>query len=103
MARRLRVVDAVRLLKQANDVRVYLSRTGPDEASLEREARLRYLFDGAGIASGLTSNVTPLFVCVDQEGIVHCLGYSTSAILCCDGKLDDGEGATRLLSYDRVG
>jgi hypothetical protein len=52
---------------------------------------------GVSNEPGAAQQRNPLFVCVDQEGIVHCLGYSTSAILCCDGKLDDGEGATRLL------
>jgi hypothetical protein len=45
IARKLSVLDAVRTLKQTRDVRAYLSRTSPDEAPMEREARLRDLFD----------------------------------------------------------
>ena len=45
MLRRLSVSDVWRTLQQAREVRVYLSRTGPDEASVEREARLRDLYD----------------------------------------------------------
>lgn len=45
MARKLTVADLVRTLKQARDVRAYLSRTGPDEAPMEREAPLHDLYD----------------------------------------------------------
>ena len=34
---------------------------------------------------------------------MHRLGNSTSATLCEHGKLDDGEDAPRVLSYDRIG
>ncbi|MEH1056893.1 hypothetical protein V6U89_17020 [Micromonospora sp. CPCC 206171] len=45
MARKLNVADVARTLRQSRDVRAYLSRTRPDEASVEREARLRDLYD----------------------------------------------------------
>jgi hypothetical protein len=45
MARQVRVADVVRVLLQAREVKDYLSRTRPDEAPVEREARLRALYD----------------------------------------------------------
>ncbi|WP_433393047.1 hypothetical protein [Micromonospora sp. KLBMP9576] len=45
MARKLGVADLVHMLRESQDVRAHLSRTKPDEASVEREARLRDMFD----------------------------------------------------------
>jgi hypothetical protein len=45
MARKLTVAELLHTLNQARDVRAYLSRARPDEAPVEREARLRGLYD----------------------------------------------------------
>jgi hypothetical protein len=45
LARILLVADLLRTLKEARDMKVYLSRTRPDEASVEREACLRRMYD----------------------------------------------------------
>lgn len=45
MTRKLSLADVVHMLKQAREVRVYLARTASGEAPIEREARLRDLYD----------------------------------------------------------
>ena len=45
MARKLSIADLLRTLKEARDLRAYLSRTAPHEAPVEREAHLRGMYD----------------------------------------------------------
>ncbi|MFJ1543408.1 hypothetical protein ACIODS_33260, partial [Micromonospora chalcea] len=45
MTRRLRLADLVTTLKQAEEMRVYLSRAGPDDAPDDREKRLRAMYE----------------------------------------------------------
>ncbi|MEW2477314.1 hypothetical protein AB0875_26335 [Micromonospora gifhornensis] len=45
MAQRVSVGDVVHVLRKSQDVRAYLSRTGPEAAPVEREVRLRDLYD----------------------------------------------------------
>jgi len=45
MMRTVSVAGLVRTLKEVRDMKVYLSRTRPDEAPVEREARLRGMYD----------------------------------------------------------
>ncbi|MFJ8685478.1 hypothetical protein [Micromonospora wenchangensis] len=45
MARKLNVAGVVHMLRKSHEVRAYLSRTGPEDAPVEREARLRDLYD----------------------------------------------------------
>ncbi|SBT40857.1 hypothetical protein GA0070621_1076 [Micromonospora narathiwatensis] len=45
MARRLRLADLVTTSKQAEEMRAYLSRVGPDDAPDDREKRLRAMYE----------------------------------------------------------